>query len=142
MKTPAPIDTSDLTQASRKLAERIDETYGARLQAGAKTFNTIRVVVAALASLATMAFLFGAWAISVAKKSDVSAQGESEAARHAELERRTSVLEAKRDADALTTAKALTDITSQLREQANVLLDIRIKLGASPPPADTVKHKR
>ncbi len=147
MNTPIPqkMKTSDLTGASKLLAERLEP----RLQAGVEKFQQLqddvarveqwgkiiqvgKYLAAAFAPLIICGFGFAVWALSLAKKTDVTDFSTAEAARHAALELRTSVLETQRASDSQTTNKALDAINAHLAHIDDVQLDIRIRLGAIP----------
>lgn len=146
MSRPPPIDTSDLTGTTKILADRLEP----RLRAGAETFGNIqkaiqggKYIAAALVPIVLAACGLAVWSVSLAKKSDVTAQGEIEAARHAELERRTAVLEATSAAQSVANGKALDNVVAHLGHIDDVLLDIRIRLGAVPtPPAKPSRRPR
>jgi hypothetical protein len=132
---PPRMETSDLTGAVKTLAERIEP----RLTAGNERFAHMgkmvdagKYLAAALVPLIVVTFGFTMWSVSLAKKSDVSAQAEAEAARHVDLERRVTILEVERAADAAANTKANATSEAQWREQSDKMLDMRIRMGAVP----------
>jgi hypothetical protein len=140
-QAPPPMVTHDLDGSTKVLADRLET----RLQAGNEKFQQWGKIIAigkylaaALTPLIIAGFSFAVWALSLAKKSDVSAVSESEVARHVDLERRVSIIEAQRIADGVATAKAIDIVTARLNRIDDVLLDIRLRLGAppviAPPP--------
>lgn len=130
MNRSRPMDTSDLTGSVKVFAERLEP----RLQAGAKTFQGLKLIVAALTPLVLATFGFAVWSVSLAKKAALDALEQTETARHAEMEKRVAVIETQRNADSASTSKALESIVSHLQHMDDVLLDLRIRLGAQTPP--------
>ncbi len=155
MNTPIPqkMKTSDLTGASKLLAERLEP----RLQAGIEKFQQLqddvarveqwgkiiqagKYLAAAFTPLIICGFGFAVWALSLAKKTDVADFSAVEATRHAALELRASVLETQRVTDSQAASKALDAINARLTRIEDVQFDIRLHLNnaadvkQAPPP--------
>ena len=150
MTSPPPPLSADLSGPTKILAERLEPRLAAGVETfgmlhgiaadNAKTFAQMKRIFLLLSPLIVAGFLVGAWQAVFARKSDVSQSDAITTAWHADLDKRTAALELQRSSDAAAIAKTFADVSMQLREQANVLLDIRIRLG--PPSTVAVPSLR
>lgn len=129
MTIRGPVNTDDLTGSVKLFAERLEP----RLQAGAKTFQAMRLVVASLAPLVLAAFAMGAYSMTMARKGDVAEQGAAEQAHHADLERRTLVLEDARKSELAARAAAEIELLRRFEHFDKRLDEIFILVGAQQP---------
>jgi hypothetical protein len=143
VKTPVPIDKSDLDTNAVRVIERIEENFNPRLQGGIKSFANLWKAITIMATVILTLVGVGAYLSDVAKKSDMEAHFKVRDEETSALKAQVAVLAAQ----FLAVGKSLDELKTDAKHKDDVLLDIRLALGTprvvavDPTPAPTPARK-